>query len=155
MRSPNHVPFSQHIIESFPSYIWFSIMSVKDIVRKLCSCKCQMQVCKSSASIIFSLEAWTYLCRFLQPIRFSRCNTKPHQYSDLSLQSSSSIRFFFYDDQNNEYPFDGCCTRAFWKNFLVSVHATFLRAKDWVENCQRMAILLILWRFWREMMSQI
>jgi hypothetical protein len=141
MRSPYHVPFSQHIIESFPSCIWFSIISVKDVVRKLCLCKRQMQVCKSSASINFSLEAWTYLCRFLQPIRFSRCITKPHQYLDLSLQSKSSINFFSMIRILNTHLMV-VAQELFGKTFSIRTHN--------IPPCKFM-----LWKFWKEMMSQI
>jgi hypothetical protein len=35
----NHIPFSLTITKSYPSCIWFSLLSVKELVRKMMSCK--------------------------------------------------------------------------------------------------------------------
>jgi len=91
-RIPSHIPFSLCVSESYPSRIWFSLISVKELVRKMMSCKRQMHVCKRAESIPFSLEGWRYISMFLQPVYYEKGQTKIHQYSDLSLQSKSSIK---------------------------------------------------------------
>jgi len=91
-RVHGHVPFSPIIVDSYPSRIWFSLICIKNLVRKILSRKQQYQICKGSCSTIFSLEAWMYLCLHFTPIRFQKRQTRIFQCSHLSLQSKSSIR---------------------------------------------------------------
>jgi hypothetical protein len=91
-RTMNHIPFSLNVSESYPSRIWFSLLSVKDLVRKMMSCKRQMHLCKRAETIPLSLECWRYLSKFMKPVCFEKFQTKAHQYSDLSLQSKSSVK---------------------------------------------------------------
>ncbi len=91
-RVPNHAPFSPIVVDSYPSRIWFSLLIVKDIVRRILSSKRQYQICKGSTSTMFSLEAWKYLCQKFPSSQFQKRQTKIYQYSDLSLESKSSIR---------------------------------------------------------------
>ncbi len=91
-RVHGHVPFSPIIVDSYPSRIWFSLICIKNLVRKILSRKQQYQICKGSCSTIFLLEAWMYLCLHFTPIRFQKRQTRIFQCSHLSLQSKSSIR---------------------------------------------------------------
>ena len=91
-RHPGHVPFSCHVVESYPCRIWFSLLHLKEKLTRMMSSKRQMQLCKCTTSTMFSREAWYYLCRFFQSINFQKWQTKVHQYSDLSLHSISSVK---------------------------------------------------------------
>ncbi len=91
-RAMHHVPFSFTVSESYPSRVWFSLITVKDLVRKMMSCKRQRHVCKRVESIPFSLEGWRYISRFFHAVSFQKVHTKAYQYSDLSLQSKSLVK---------------------------------------------------------------
>jgi hypothetical protein len=88
----SYYPFSLTITKSYPSRIWFSLLSVKELVRKMMSCKRQHHLCKSAESIPFSLESWRYISMFMLPVYYQKNQTKAHQFSDLSLQSKSSVK---------------------------------------------------------------
>ncbi len=91
-RSPDHMPFSSLVVESYPCRIWFSLLHLKEKLSRMMSSKRQMQLCKATTTTTFSLEAWRYLSRFFHPIDFQKFQTKVHQYSDLSLVSKSSVK---------------------------------------------------------------
>jgi len=93
-RATNHVSFNPNVLESYPSRVWHSLLSVKETVRKLMSKKRQMHVCRSSTSTTLPLEGWRYLSIFLPPIHFEKNQTKAIQFPDLSLQSKSSIQCY-------------------------------------------------------------
>jgi hypothetical protein len=54
----DNIPFSPITVESFPCHLWFALLTVKDIVRRILSSKRQYHLCKRSISTVFSLEAW-------------------------------------------------------------------------------------------------
>jgi hypothetical protein len=70
MRQPNHLPFSLHVIDSFPSRIWFSLLSLKDLLWRMMSCKRQYHVCRRAESILFALESWRYISKFIPPVYY-------------------------------------------------------------------------------------
>jgi hypothetical protein len=83
LHSNDHVPFSQVIIDSYLSRIWYTIADVKEKVEKCLNDKRQYQMCKKMQSTPCSLEAWTFLAINLVRggavvIQFSRRITKKH-----------------------------------------------------------------------------
>jgi hypothetical protein len=90
-RIPNHNLFSLNITKSYPSCIWFSLLSVKELVQKMMSCKQQHHLCKRAKSIPFALDSWRYISMFMLPVYYQKHQAKANQYSDLSFQSKSSV----------------------------------------------------------------
>jgi hypothetical protein len=91
-RDRDHVPFNPNVIESYPSRVWHSLLSIKELVRKLLSKKRQMHVCRSSSTTTLPLEGWRYISLFFSPLYFQKNQTKVFQFPDLSLQSKSSVK---------------------------------------------------------------
>jgi hypothetical protein len=91
-RHLDHVPYSCHVVESYPCRLWFSLLNLKEKLTKMTSSKRQMQLCKNSMTTMLSLEAWKYLSRFFHVIHFQKFQTKVQQFSDLSLLSKSSVK---------------------------------------------------------------
>jgi hypothetical protein len=93
-----HRPFSTSVQESYPSRIWFAIMSVKEKVAQLMNRKMQLQSCRTSANLFLSNEAWNFICRQVFPVvtpqPFSKNKTKPYQYCALSLVSKTYVTQF-------------------------------------------------------------
>ena len=99
LHSNDHAPFSQVIIDSYPSRIWYTIADVKEKVEKCLNDKRQYQMCKKMQSTPCSLEAWTFLAINLVRggaivIQFSRRITKKHLHCDLSLSTSTEKQPF-------------------------------------------------------------
>lgn len=99
LHSNDHAPFSQVIIDSYPSRIWYTIADVKEKVEKCLNDKRQYQMCKKMQSTPCSLEAWTFLAINLVRggaivVQFSRRITKKHLHCDLSLSTSTEKQPF-------------------------------------------------------------
>jgi len=56
-RTINHIPFSVGICKSYPSRICYFLLSVKELVWKMMSCKKQRHLCKRTESIPFHWRA--------------------------------------------------------------------------------------------------
>jgi hypothetical protein len=93
-----HLPFSFYGLEDYPCRLWYSLMILKEKLTVLMNKKRQQQVCRNSVSIFFSSKAWEYLCRQFSsvsaPRDFSKVRSKPYQFSDLSLETRTTIAHF-------------------------------------------------------------
>ncbi len=93
-----HMPFTHGLLESYPSRIWYSLMFLKEKIAHLMNKRTQQQVCRSSANVFLSLEAWEYLCRqfnsVIAPLSFSKERSKPCQFCNLSLETRTVTATF-------------------------------------------------------------
>lgn len=77
----DHLPFSCDFGVSYPNRIWHSILVVKEKLTRLMNHRRQLQQCRRSETIPFSLEAWAYFIKRLSPsalffIASLKCNLK-------------------------------------------------------------------------------
>jgi hypothetical protein len=93
-----HIPFSNIHPESFTSRLWYSILFLKDKMDSIMNKKTQQQVCRASVNVFMPLEIWHYFCKqfegIIAPIFYTKNQTKPCMYCDLTLATRSSQGFF-------------------------------------------------------------
>jgi hypothetical protein len=87
-----HYPFSNMVLESFPSCIWQSILDVKEKVEKLMNDPKQYQPCRKMLLMKFSLECWNYFYMAMMNsgavvVQLRRNHTKTYMLCDLTLSS--------------------------------------------------------------------
>ena len=89
-----HIPFSNIHPESFTSRLWYSILFLKDKMDSIMNKKVQQQVCRASVNVFMPLEMWHYFCKqfegIITPILYTKKQSKPCMYCDLTLATRSS-----------------------------------------------------------------
>jgi len=81
----NHQPFSTVVVDSYPSWLWFSLMSLQDKLQKLLSCKW-----KSALHLIQYEKNCAVSCHFSN---LSMCTSS--SYKSLSMISILNQDSFF------------------------------------------------------------
>ena len=89
-----HIPFSNIHPESFTSRLWYTILFLKDKMDSIMNKKVQQQVCRASVNVFMPLEMWHYFCKqfegIITPILYTKKQSKPCMYCDLTLATRSS-----------------------------------------------------------------
>ena len=105
----DHLPFNCNFGISFPKRIWHSILIVKEKLKVLMNHRRQLQQCRQSETIPFSLEAWVYFIKRLTPSTlfhsFLKVQSKKKQYCDLSLETKAAPKTFELLRVENESSF--------------------------------------------------
>jgi hypothetical protein len=93
-----HSPFSNYVLDSVPSRIWYFILDIKQAVEKHLNDPKQYQACKKMLMLKCSLETWHYISAHMLNssavlVYLMRNHTWKHMHCDLALSSRKSKQF--------------------------------------------------------------